>query len=177
MAEGTNNSQSELYTNSLLSQRFLNGLYEKYRLKEEDICNWRYSGGDRGPDFNYFKLKYPNLSRPMHHFNCVCGQSIEVNCYISHINDKTGETLLVVGSCCIRKFIAEGKHRTCENCGGKHKRRKINICQNCENLEKEKKKKRRNNMKFYRPSPLQEEISEAEDPLELILYKLKHLDY
>ena len=108
--------------------RFIEGLKE-YNLTYEEIVasGWNYCGGDYNDKLNYYKLRFPNEKLLPHADECVCGHYIEKNGYIC--NKKQTE-FLVLGSCCIKRFIGG---RTCEKCGDKHKRHTINICKWCEN--------------------------------------------
>jgi len=56
---------------------------------------------------------------------CVCGHHIAENCYITD-----GERILILGICCIKKFIPKNT-RTCEKCEEPHKNRIVNRCNNC----------------------------------------------
>jgi hypothetical protein len=109
-----------------LTDKFIKGLQE-YNLTYNDIIknNWKYCGGDSGRHHNYYKLCYPNDDQPPHENECICGHFIEENCYITD-----GKEKLVLGNCCIQKFIPKSS-RTCETCGKPHKNRKVNKCNNC----------------------------------------------
>ena len=113
---------------SSLKTRFLKGLKE-YGLTYEDIIksNYRYCGGSRGRHLNYFKLISPNEELPDLSDECVCRHHIEENCYITN-----GEEILILGNCCIKKFIPY-KNRTCELCNNTHLNRIKNRCNNCRN--------------------------------------------
>lgn len=109
-----------------LTAKFIKGL-ENYGLTYEEIENsgWKYCGGNRGCHFNYFKLSCPDDDLPEPTNECICGHNIEENCYITD-----GEKILVLGNCCIKKFIKKSS-RTCEQCGKPHKNRKVNKCNKC----------------------------------------------
>lgn len=113
-------------TSIKLTNKFINGL-KNYGLTYDDIknSNWRYCGGNKGRHFNYFKLCFKDDEIPELIDKCVCGQCILENCYITD-----GERILVLGNCCIKKFIPKSS-RTCEICGEPHKNRKVNKCNNC----------------------------------------------
>lgn len=77
-----------------------------------------------------------SLTEPEHYTKCICGQTIKYNCYI--VDDEFSH-LLIIGNCCIKKFIPI-KTRTCENCGQPHKNRTDNYCNTCrKNLGKKRK--------------------------------------
>ncbi len=109
-----------------LTEKFISGL-KKYNLSLEDIqkSNWKYCGGNKGRHLNYYKMMFKDKSLPKHEDKCVCGHDIKENCYITD-----GEQTLVLGNCCIKKFIIKNK-RTCEICDKPHKNRKVNRCNEC----------------------------------------------
>ena len=111
-----------------LTKKFIEGL-KKYNLTYNDIVNsgWKYCGGDTGPHKNYFFLQnfYKGDTFPATTNKCICEHKIKENCYITN-----GERLLVLGNCCIKKFVPDSG-RTCDKCGNKHKNRKINRCNTC----------------------------------------------
>jgi hypothetical protein len=109
-----------------LTKRFIKGL-ESYGLTYEEIKsnNWKYCGGNEGRHLNYFKLCYKKSELPEHDNECVCGHHIVENCYITD-----GKELLILGNCCIKKFIPKNT-RTCEKCEKPHKNRIVNRCNDC----------------------------------------------
>jgi len=113
-------------TSQELTHKFIKGL-ENYGLTYNEIksSNWKYCGGRSGRHLNYFKLCCPNDDLPEYVGECVCGHHIEENCYITD-----GEQILVLGNCCIKKFIPKSS-RTCEDCGEPHKNRVVNRGNNC----------------------------------------------
>lgn len=113
---------------SNLSTRFLNGL-RNYNLTYEEIINsnWKYAGGNRRHHLNYFCLCFGSVEYlPDYTDECVCGHYIEENCYITDGKDD----FMVVGNCCIQKFIPLAG-RTCELCDNPHQNRKKNRCNEC----------------------------------------------
>lgn len=111
---------------SELTAKFIKGL-ANYNLTYDEITNnnWKYCGGRTGCHLNYFKLCCKDDDLPEKINECVCGHHIEENCYITN-----GEDILVLGNCCIKKFIPQSS-RTCEKCGEPHKTRVNNRCNNC----------------------------------------------
>ena len=111
--------------------RFIEGLKD-YNLSYDEIVKsgWNYCGGNYKQHLNYYKLRFPNEELLPHAIECVCGHDIEKNGYICN---KEETEFLVLGSCCIKKFIGG---RTCENCGNKHKRTSVNCCFNCEKFRR-----------------------------------------
>ena len=111
-----------------LSQKFINGL-EEYDLTYDDVKEWIYCGGNYGGHLNYYKLLFPKSKKiPAFIDECVCHQKLTKNCYIM---DKQKKRMLILGMCCIKKFINNGLHRTCEKCGKEHRNRKYNLCNDC----------------------------------------------
>ena len=111
-----------------LTKRFLKGL-ELHNLTYEEIKNnnWKYCGGNTSRHLNYYKLCYKEKTLPDYTSNCVCGHHIKENCYITD-----GKEFLVLGNCCIKKFIPKGKSgRTCDTCGKPHRNRVVNRCHTC----------------------------------------------
>lgn len=109
-----------------LTDRFIRGL-EEYGLSYDEIENgkWRYCGGASGSHLKYYKLCYKDQELPELVDECICGHRIIDNCYITD-----GNEILILGSCCIKKFIPDSS-RTCERCGEPHKNRKVNRCNLC----------------------------------------------
>lgn len=112
--------------NDELTEKFIQGLKD-YNLSYDEIVKkgWKYCGGDSGRHFNYFKLFWGDDDLPTHNEYCVCGHAIKYNCYITD-----GEEILVLGNCCIKKFIPNSC-RLCEKCGEPHKNRVVNRCYIC----------------------------------------------
>ena len=113
---------------------FIEGL-KKYDLTIEQINaqGWKYCGGTYDAHLNYYNLmfkdetgKRPTL--PEFKTHCICGHKIRRNCFICSA-DKS--RLLVLGSCCIKKFIPKSG-RSCEKCGESHINRKKNLCDTCQ---------------------------------------------
>jgi len=112
-----------------LTKQFINGL-KSYNLTKEDMIDWKYCGGRNGQNprhYNYFKLSCPNDDLPSLVFECICGHDIKENCYITN-----GEEFLILGNCCIKKFLpSENSGRTCEICKKPHRNTKDNRCKQC----------------------------------------------
>lgn len=110
----------------------------------EDINSWIYYGGDSGSHLKYLKLKDAAL---IHDDKCifqkehkcmVCNANIGENCYISNPQN---DDLLVIGNCCIKRFIdKDNQGRTCRHCGDPHRNRTDDLCTPCR-TEKRKKDK------------------------------------
>lgn len=109
-----------------LTNKFIKGL-ETHGLTYEEIKNgnWKYCGGSNGRHLNYFNLTCKKKDLPDKVNNCICGHSITENCYITN-----GKQILVLGNCCIKKFIPKSS-RTCVECGEPHKNRVVDKCNKC----------------------------------------------
>jgi hypothetical protein len=110
-----------------LCQRFIDGL-QYYNLTLKDLeDNYKYAGGDYDEHNRYFILCFREDQRPEHSSHCVCSQYISRNAYITD-----GHRFIVVGSCCINRFVPRDKRRrTCEMCGAPHQNRVVNRCKVC----------------------------------------------
>jgi hypothetical protein len=115
-----------------LYKKFIAGIIE-LGLTEEDIKKWQYCGGDYESHHNYFKLRFPKKKFPDHVQWCVCSHKIEKNAYICN---EAGDynSIIPIGSCCIRHFMKNGMRRTCETCGGIHQNSSTNKCNDCRTL-------------------------------------------
>jgi hypothetical protein len=112
-----------------MHKKFYEGLFNKYNMRSDDLKKFKYSGGDRGVHEKYSKMLKMNIENIPREYYCVCGHPIKENCYVSD-----GEKILVLGNCCIKKFIPkENQNRTCSLCGSSHKNRNVNLCNNCKN--------------------------------------------
>jgi hypothetical protein len=84
---------------------------KKYNLTYDDVKTWKYIGGNQGNDLKYFKTIHKNKSIPEFTNKCLCEHIIKKNCYISN-----NDLILIVGSCCIKRFIDKGLKRLCLTC-------------------------------------------------------------
>ena len=108
-----------------LIEKFIEGLAEHGLTYEEVKQNWKYAGGDSRHHFNYFLLCHTEHDQPDWTDRCVCDHIIKENWYITD-----GTDFLVIGNCCIKKFI-DKQTRTCDMCGQSHKNRVVNRCNLC----------------------------------------------
>ena len=118
-----------------LSERFKRGL-ENYDLTLQEIIEsgWKYCGGDYDSHKNYWILLFGENEPLLHHEDeCVCGHSITNNAYICN---RAETEFLVLGSCCIKRFIDKGCRRTCSRCGTPHQNRRDNYCKKCRVINK-----------------------------------------
>lgn len=112
---------------SIIEKKFEKGLIE-YDVSFKEIVNeWKYAGGNKNRHLNYFKMMFPTKNIPKEKEKCICGHSIQENCYIT---DKNHKYILVLGNCCIKRFLTNSG-RTCEECGSHHQNRKLNLCNVC----------------------------------------------
>lgn len=116
----------------MTSTQFQDGLFKNYNMTMNDIVvnGYKYCGGNKGRHLNYFRLFFSNdKPLPTRVHKCVCGHDIVENCYI--INE-TRDKIIVLGNCCIKRFLSKDKSgRTCEVCGKPHKNRSVNQCNDC----------------------------------------------
>lgn len=103
------------------SERFNHGL--GYRPETE----FRYIGGDSDSHAKWWVLNMEDTPMPGHKDHCLCGHDIQKNCYIQHMESKE---ILVVGSCCITRFMTHSG-RTCSICQAPHKNRMDALCNDC----------------------------------------------
>jgi len=70
---------------------------------------------------------------------CICKTKIKNLCFLHNKNYKNNNKpeFLLVGSCCITKFMPDGLKKTCTNCGKIHQNRKNNFCNDCREILKE----------------------------------------
>ena len=115
-----------------LSQAFIN-CFKSLGYDYNKIYEWSYAGGNYESLENYFLVLHNSIGfqRPKHKHKCICGNPIEKQAYI-----RKNLEGLVIGSCCIKKFIPTGMSRTCEKCKRIHQNRKDNLCNSCRNCVK-----------------------------------------
>jgi hypothetical protein len=124
------------------TKKFKEGLDELGITYEEIEKEYKYCGGDHDSHLNYYEMLYPGEKLPPHEENCVCGQNIMNNCYVTN-----GEKMIVMGNCCIKRFMKKSG-RTCSVCGAPHRNRIINKCNECKyKCEKCNRKKENNGYK------------------------------
>lgn len=99
--------------------------------------DWVYSGGSDGRHFRYWKLRTKGEDPPPPTNHCVCGHFIKENCYIENASDPSDIKLLILGNCCIKRFLPKQvSGRTCGSCRAPHRNRKDNFCNECRTLRK-----------------------------------------
>jgi hypothetical protein len=113
--------------NNTLWKRFEKGLED--HMGDTDTANYKYAGGDACRHRKYYELVYGVEPQHEKANYCICGHHIRDNCYLCHIPT---DTLVIVGNCCIKRFIPKDKqNRTCGKCGEPHRNRCKNLCNNC----------------------------------------------
>ena len=112
-------------------RQFIIGLAEKHGLALDDLDDYVYAGGG-SPKYglSYFRLKCPGESLPPHQDVCVCNKDIIYNCYIRKYNDDGSHHTLVLGNCCIKRFVPTSG-RNCGDCGAPHRNRVVDRCKSC----------------------------------------------
>lgn len=120
-----------------LHDKFIAGI-ELLGLTEEEIKKWKYCGGKKFTTSkdgfeshqNYYHLCFPKKDFLDQTFKCVCSHEIVNNGYICNENWEWN-SIIRIGSCCIKQFMPDGMRRTCETCGMIHQNRLINKCNIC----------------------------------------------
>jgi len=112
-------------------QRYLARFKEGLRrwTGDDDVANYRYYGGDQGRHLSYFvnTLHRRPTDMPDRRAFCVCGIKIMEQCFLEH---EPSKELVVVGNCCIRRYVPKAG-RTCDCCGEGHRNRRDNLCHAC----------------------------------------------
>lgn len=121
-------------------KKFINGL-EEMGLTYEEVKTYICVGGvhlkERGMTLSYEKKSYrykrfsdyfPNDILPEYKDICVCGHEIHENCFIIKPESKNVNEIIIVGNCCVKRFIDNGLSQICEICKSKHKARDSKRC-------------------------------------------------
>ena len=104
--------------NNVYFKKFCDNLLLLGLTYDEVKRDYKYSGGTKGAHKNYFDLCFPMEDKPEKEELCLCEHPIVDNCYLS--KDFDINTILIVGNCCIKKFIDQSS-RTCLHCSTPHK--------------------------------------------------------
>jgi len=144
--QATEFSFIERYETDKKFKDFIDGI-RSYKLTQKQIeeSGFYYAGGRPSPDsvivsedgkynhekhVKYWQMRYGAKLCPPYRNKCVCKVPIKYNCYITDDD----ELFLVIGRCCIERFIPKDKQgRTCSNCKKAHRNRKDNLCKGCRN--------------------------------------------
>ncbi len=125
--------------NNKYFKRFCENLEALGLTYEEVERDYKYSGGNLDEEgcetrhSRYFDMCFPRDPFPDKVKKCMCDHPIVENCYIS--KDFDINTLLIIGNCCIKKFI-KASSRTCEVCQKSHRNTKTNYCNDCKDTYK-----------------------------------------
>jgi len=124
--------------NSYYYKKFMERLEQESVPPEETNIpykdQWIYAGGEGGRHCLKLKSIVGNetyeeiqliLGRKDH---CICTHEIEENCYILNIISKK---ILVVGNCCIKRYLNIDTSKRCEECKLPHRNFKDNFCKDC----------------------------------------------
>ena len=125
-------SDSDPETASFYAQLFFKALKANSPDGTSKATNWEYAGGDTGRHARYFAIKFAGTltTPPPYNTECICTHDIVENCYLQCRLNR--DLLLVVGNCCIKKFLPkELQGRTCAICGKPHRNRRDNFCNEC----------------------------------------------
>ena len=116
-----------------ISTKFLNGLWRHEGLKHDDLNDWQYGGGDYREYDGYkahaeFKRQFILACPwPEYKTSCVCDTVIIYNHFVAN---RARDRVIVVGKCCIDKFLGPNRKR-CEVCYNPHRKRGRNLCDAC----------------------------------------------
>jgi len=120
-----------------ISSEFLEGLKE-YEIGYDEIQDWEYCGSNKGLQLQYFVLKFPYKNIPYRAYNCVCGNNIIHNYYITD-----GDNIIILGDCCIKYFASKSVttntlvKNVCLTCGFKNRSGEDEDCYKCKLKYKE----------------------------------------
>lgn len=105
---------------------------------------YKYAGGNKKQHLKYSMLIGINISRIGYRNACLCDHYIEENCYIQSTEKELRPEFLVLGNCCIKRFLPkDSSGRTCAKCKQPHKNRKRNLCNNCKPTPKQSRRANR----------------------------------
>lgn len=129
-----------------ISRKFKDGL-EKIGKTIEEISMWRYCGGNDDGHELYFKMLFGERFMPQSE-NCVCETKIKTCCYITPDKTDRHADILVLGSCCIKRFIPkDNRGKRCQRCNNPHRNNMIDMCSSCikDDIKREKEREREYN--------------------------------
>jgi hypothetical protein len=109
----------------------------RHGLSLDELMKFKYGGGRVFDDgtlshHHYFQMlsetgeiitEMPSIEK-----YCLCDHAITNNCFI--VND-AGDKLIVLGRCCIKRFMRNGSRRTCSTCAEPHRNTCVNRCNVC----------------------------------------------
>lgn len=140
---------ASLFTIMKIYKFFLN-LNDIYGIDKEEILEYEWVGGhypaidDEIPLINTdeairqarrFVKIFPKRDFPAYECECLCETPIKNNAYIAKNRDY--DTIIAIGSCCVRKFITNKMTDTniCTECEIKHRCKK-DLCKDCKSKRK-----------------------------------------
>ena len=99
---------------------------------------YKYAGGNQGRHLNYSKLINLDTSKIEYTNSCLCEHYIEENCYIKSSEEGLKPEILVLGNCCIKRFLSkDSSGRSCGKCKKPHRNIKRNLCNCCKPTPKQ----------------------------------------
>ena len=114
--------------------KFKNGLKKLGLDPEYVIENYIYSGKDNESTGYFYKIFGKDKQKPDKQLYCICGTKILKNYYVS---DKYKyNTLITLGSECIKKYMLWGTKKICIDCGIQHNNHKTAQCSKCNKFNK-----------------------------------------
>lgn len=125
-----------------MKDKFKEGL-RNYGLTYDVVKEWKYCGGNVGRHLNYFNVCCKDECLPEKSNECVCGDVIDQNLYITD-----GQNILILGECCIRRYDVPKTTKSCVKCGRKHKSKTYDYCKDCKKLLDKKTKQENERMKI-----------------------------
>lgn len=158
-----------------LSKAFEHNLLRDYDLTLDDIKDYVYVGGDgickdrygaNGEiienkdgkrkavrDLEYFYVNFPTKEPLPHRDYCICDTGFSRNVYVAN-QEREYDSILVIGCCCVKKFMKTGMSKTCSRCSKPHMNRKDNHCKSCRVIMKQEEERKRKNVKIERQKKL-----------------------
>jgi hypothetical protein len=106
-------------------KRFEKGLKQYNLTVEEFQSNYKVLRCDKDKEYEEI---------PPDKKYCICGVKIKINKHVRNIEEyDLTKRILVVGRCCIKKFVPEeNRKKLCGNCKRAHKNKTFNLCKECE---------------------------------------------
>lgn len=103
---------------------------------------WEYGGGRVCPckhdcshtekHHNYYCQRFSHIKMPKYKKICICKHPIVENCFLYNVIKKK---MIVVGNCCITRYMKKQKGKKCLTCKKTHRNRKEPWCNDCRELK------------------------------------------
>ena len=120
-----------------ISQKFKEGVENNLNMTLEELATWQYCGGNGNGHTPYFEMLFGERHMPEGKF-CVCNTPIDIQCYITPDKTNPNAQLVVIGQCCITRFIPKhNRGKRCKFCNSPHRNNLVDMC--CECIKAEKK--------------------------------------